>query len=401
MEKKLTMSGKEIKRIKVIEKIKERELTVREASLALNISERQIYRIKKRYQDEGASGLIHRLRGQSSNRGYSTEIKKEVIELYRNHYWDFGPTLFTEKLEELHKIKIDHETIRRWLRKHGEITSSRRSRRHRKKRDRKSSIGEMLQFDGSPHDWFEGRGDVCSLLHAVDDASGRVFLRFAKSENTEEVLYTLREYVELHGIPHSIYTDRYSVYYAKDKKTDFQKAMKKLSIRCIYANSPQAKGRVERGNRTLQDRLVKEMRLRGISDISTANKFLREQFIAQYNKKFARKEAIPDIHIQVNGINLDNIFCYETERQVRNDYTITLNGKYIQLEKSKVTLPMPKQYVTLRKYLDGSLHIFHGEEELNFRLLQGKPKKKVKVTWHPSEEHPWRKIKIGKAKYDK
>jgi DNA invertase Pin-like site-specific DNA recombinase len=400
-EKKLTMSTKELKRITVLEKLIEKEITVNQGAEVLGLSQRQVYRIKKRYKHSGAEGLIHRSRGKPSNRGFPKELKKEVLTLYRKHYWDFGPTLFSEKLSELHKINIDHETLRRWLRESGEITSIRKSRGHRKKRQRRSSIGEMLQFDGSPHDWFEGRGEVCSLLHGVDDASGKVYLRFAKSENTEDVLRALRQYVETNGIPHSIYTDRHSVYYAEEKKTDFQKAMDKLSVRCIYANSPQAKGRVERGNRTLQDRLVKEMRLRGISDIDSANKFLKEEFIADYNNKFAHPENLPDIHIKNHGKNLDNVFCNETNRQVRNDYTITLNGQYIQLEKSEVTLPLPKTYVTLRKYLDGSFHIFYEEEELKYTILPKKPKRKNKPNRKPSSEHPWRKIKIGKAKYEK
>lgn len=396
----LTMSRKEINRLKVLESLTQGEITILAASEVLRLSERQVYRLKTRYSNQGADGIIHRSRGKPSNRGYPIELKNEVIRLYRKYYKDFGPTFFTEKLQERHKIKLDHETVRRWLRANGEITATRRSRGHRKKRERKSAIGEMIQFDGSPHDWFEGRGEACSLLQAVDDASGRVYLRFAKSENTKDVLFALRQYVELNGVPHSIYTDRYGIYYSEQKKTDYQRAMEKLSVRCIYANSPQAKGRVERGNRTLQDRLVKEMRLRGISAIDAANKFLVDEFMADYNQKFALKEKLPDIHNEVNGLDLDNVFCFEKERQVRNDYTVMLDGRYIQLEKSEASLPMPKQDVILRKYLDGSFHIFYEEEELAFRLLKGKPKKKEKVKPHPSDEHPWRNIQFGKARYE-
>ena len=396
----LTMSKKELQRLKVLEQVENKVLTVKGASEALNLSERQTYRILKRYRSEGEKGLQHQSRGRPSNRGYRKDLQEKVISIYRKSYKDFGPTFFTEKLSERHSITIDHETIRRWLRSHGEITATRKSRGHRKKRERKSSIGEMLQFDGSPHDWFEGRGEVCSLLHGVDDASSKVFLRFAKSESTQDVLQTLREYVEENGIFHSIYTDRLAVYYAEKQKTDFQKAMEKLSVRCIYANSPQAKGRVERGNRTLQDRLVKEMRLRGISNIEEANKFLKKSFIEDYNKRFSHTEGLPDIHIELNGENLDNIFCFETERQVRNDYTITLSGKYIQLKKSeKYVLPLPKQFVTLRRYLDGSLHIFNGEDELEYKGLKYKPERKIKVKYIPPANHPWRKIRFGKSKY--
>jgi len=396
----LTMSKKELQRLKVLEQVENKVLTVKGASEALNLSERQTYRILKRYRSKGEKGLQHQSRGRPSNRGYRKDLQEKVISIYRKSYKDFGPTFFTEKLSERHSITIDHETIRRWLRSHGEITATRKSRGHRKKRERKRSIGEMLQFDGSPHDWFEGRGEVCSLLHGVDDASSKVFLRFAKSESTQDVLQTLREYVEENGIFHSIYTDRLAVYYAEKQKTDFQKAMEKLSVRCIYANSPQAKGRVERGNRTLQDRLVKEMRLRGISNIEEANKFLKKSFIEDYNKRFSHTEGLPDIHIELNGENLDNIFCFETERQVRNDYTITLSGKYIQLKKSeKYALPLPKQFVTLRRYLDGSLHIFNGEDELEYKGLKYKPERKIKVKYIPPANHPWRKIRFGKSKY--
>lgn len=401
MEKLLTMSQKEIKRLKILEQIDQKHLKVKEASEALDLSERQLYRISSSYRKKGAEGLIHQLRGKPSNRGYPKSLKTEVIKLYRKSYKDFGPTLFTEKLEERHKIKLDHETVRRWLRSKGEITATRRSRGHRRKRERKHSIGEMLQFDGSHHDWFEGRAGVCCLLHGIDDASGKVFIRFSASENTESVLKVLREYVEINGIPHSIYTDKFGVYYAEKEKTDFILAMEKLGVRCIYANSAQAKGRVERGNRTLQDRLVKEMRLRGISSMVEANKFIRDYFEEDFNKRFAKVEGLADIHIELNGHNLDNIFCYETRRQVRNDYTISLNAKYIQLEKSSVSLPLPKQYVTVRRYLDGSLHIFKDTEELRFRELDGKPSHKEKVIRKPAANHPWRGVKYGKTKYEK
>lgn len=399
MEKILTMSQKELKRVKILEQIEKKKILLEQGSGALEISIRQTYRILKRYREQGDEGVIHRSRGKPSNRGYPNKLKEQVIRIYRKSYKDFGPTFFTEKLEERHKIKIDHETVRRWLREKGEITATRKHRRHRKKRERKSSIGEMLQFDGSHHDWFEGRGPVCCLLHAVDDASSKVFLRFSKSENTEDVLKTLRAYVETNGIPHSIYTDKFGVYYSEKEKTDFKKAMEKLSVRCIYANSAQAKGRVERGNRTLQDRLVKEMRLRDISDIDEANRFLRESFIEDHNRRFSYTEALADIHLELNGENLDNIFCYETQRQVRNDYTITLNGNYIQLEKSDVPLPLPKQYVIIRRYLDGSLHIFNEDQLLRFTELSSKPKRKIKIIKKAANDHPWRKMKFGKARY--
>lgn len=395
----LAMSKKERKRIKVLEERIRGKLTVREASELLGISERQSYRLLSRYKSEGDRGIIHRLRGKASNRGYPEPVKKKVIEIYWKRYRDFGPTLFAEKLEEYEGIKINHETLRRWMRQNGIISSERKKRPHRKKRQRRKAIGEMLQFDGSHHDWFEGRGQFCCLLNAIDDASSKVFLRFAESENAESVLKMLREYCQQNGIPNSIYTDKYSVYYSEKKKTDYQLAMEKLSVETIYANSSEAKGRVERGNRTLQDRLVKEMRLRGISTIQQANKFLDEDFIEYYNKRFAQPEQLADIHREIGKINLDSVFCFETVRKVRNDYTITLNAKYIQLERSKAVLPIPGQNVTVRKYLDGSLHIFNGEEELAFRELNEQAEQKKTRYYPPKGDHPWKRNSFGKARY--
>ena len=393
------MSQKEIKRIKALEQKLHEKLTVKEASEIIGISERQTYRILRRYKAEGDKGVKHKLRGGRSNRGYPEQLREKVLSIYWKRYRDFGPTLFSEKLEEYEKIKVNHETLRRWMRGGGIITSERKKRPHRRKRERRTAIGEMLQFDGSHHDWFEGRAESCCLLHGADDASGKVFLRFAENESAESVLRTLKDYCQINGIPNSIYTDRYSVYYSEEEETDFQMAMEKLTVRTIYANSPEAKGRVERGNRTLQDRLVKEMRLREISSIEEANKFLKEVFIDQYNKRFAIVVGLADIHRTTEGMNLDDVFCYETKRQVRNDYTITLKGNYIQLERSEAILPIPGRYVAVRKYLDGSLHIFNGEEQLEFTQLKSKPKKKKENYYSPKDDHPWKRYLIGKARY--
>jgi transposase len=204
MQETLTMSQKERKRLKILEQKIGGKLTVKEASEIICVSERQTYRLLHRYKTEGDKGVIHKLRGRISNRGYPKELKQKVIKIYRKRYRDFGPTLFSEKLEELEGgIKINHETVRRWMRTNGIITSERRKRPHRRKRQRRKAIGEMLQFDGSHHDWFEGRGKMCCLLHGVDDASGKAFLRFAENESTDSVLRAMKEYCEINGIPNS------------------------------------------------------------------------------------------------------------------------------------------------------------------------------------------------------
>ena len=188
MEGILTMSQKEVDRIGVISSIEQNDLTAEEAAGLLRLSSRQVYRILKRIKLEGTKGIIHKLRGRKSNRGYPEELKRKITEIYRREYWDYGPKLFSEMLVENHNISVDHETIRKWLREQAITTETRKKRPHRRKRQRRSCYGELLQFDGSYHDWFEGRGAECCLLNCVDDATGNVYLKFALSENTQDIL---------------------------------------------------------------------------------------------------------------------------------------------------------------------------------------------------------------------
>jgi len=399
MGRSILMSSKEHDRLNLLKEVKSRKLTVKDAAILANLSERQFYRIKSSYEKEGIIGIVHKSRGRHSNRGFNEETKDGVIKIYRESYRDFGPTFFSEKLEEYHQIRINHETLRRWIRSSGHVGWHRKKRPHRRRRERRSAYGEMLQFDGSHHDWFEGRGDKCCLLLGIDDANSRVHMRFSPTESTESVFVVLQEYVEKIGIPRSIYVDRHSVYYEREKETDFSRAMKKMSVQIIYAKSPQAKGRVERGNRTLQDRLVKEMRLRGISTIGQANKFLKDQFIENYNAQFSIDDEFANVHRSAKDYELKNVFCYEQTRQVKNDYTISLSGQLIELQISENPLPRPKQYVTIRKYLDDTLHIFYDEKELQYQLINKNPKRRTRVITKPRKDHPWRKMKIGKAKY--
>jgi transposase len=392
MEGLLTMSIKEVDRLKIISQIEAKLLTVAEGSELMGISSRQSYRVLRKIKEEGISGIIHKLRGKKSNRGYPEALKKEVIEIYKANYSDYGPTLFSEELIKSHQISVNHETVRKWLRGESITTSMRRKRAHRKRRERRSCFGAMLQFDGSHHDWFEGRGAECCLINCVDDSTGKVYLRFAVSENTQDVLLTLWEYVNKYGIPRSIYTDRHSVYKADGKLTDFGRAMKELNIETIYANSPQAKGRVERVNRTLQDRLVKALRQEGISNIAEANMFVRQKFIDEYDSKFAVNLEVPDAHRTTAGYDLKNIFCYKTSRQVRNDYTINLAGGYIQLLKGTSPLPTPKQNVTICKWLNGEMHIYFNRQEISFTEIENKPGKKGYKIHHLPKDHPWRRM---------
>lgn len=391
MEGILTMSQKEADRLKIISQIESKAMSVEQGAELIGISPRQTYRVLKRIKQEGSKGIIHKLRGKKSNRGYPEELKKKVIEIYRADYSDYGPTLYSEELVKSHKISLDHETIRKWLRAKAITTSMRKKRPHRKKRERRSCFGELIQFDGSHHDWFEARGAECCLINCVDDSTGKVYLKFAVSENTQDVLLTLWEYVNKHGIPRSIYTDKYSVYKAEGRLTDFGRAMKELNIETIFANSPQAKGRVERVNRTLQDRLVKALRRQDISNIAEANKYVQKRFISEYNSKFAVNTEVPDAHRRTTGYDLKNIFCYKTSRQVRNDYTINLAGGYIQLLKGTAVLPRPRQCVTICKWLNGEMHIYFNDKELSFAYLKDKPAKKGYKVRAVPKDHPWRR----------
>lgn len=395
----LTMSTKETERLKVISRIEHNELTVAEAAESLPLGERQLYRILERYRRLGEQGLIHRLRGSHSNAGYEPETRTKAIRLYREQYSDYGPTLFAEKLELYHSLTVSRRTLTRWLCQASLWAGSRKKRPHRKKRERRSCIGSLIQFDGSDHAWFEDRGKRCCLLVAIDDASNRVFARLASVEDTVSVLSFWYEYVERFGIPAEIYTDFGSVYRDNNnhgRSTQFGRAMSALGVKLIYAHSPQAKGRVERSNRTHQDRLIKALREQSISTIEEANRFLEEFYINHHNERFALKESFTDIHRSAAGIDLNNIFCFEEPRHVYNDWTITLDAHYIQLVASEAPLPPARSKVIVRRWLDGSLHIFWNEHELAYKLLHSKPKLNVPTLHRPSPDHPWRKKSFGK-----
>lgn len=390
MKGQIVMSSRELDKVKLISQVAEKKMSMEECSELLGITKRQGYRLLHRYRMEGEVGLIHKSRGRKSNHSCSLEHRREIIAIYRSRYSDYGPTLFSEKLYENHGIKHSRETLRLWMRLAGIMNSQRKKRPHRKRRERMSGLGEMVQFDGSIHDWFEGRGEVCCLLVVIDDATSRVMLRFAASENSRDAMHLMRAYVEKNGCPRSIYTDRGSVYYAEQTVTDFTRSLEELGCKAIYANSAQAKGRVERANKTLQDRLVKALRDGGISTIGAANKYLTEEFTEAYNEQFAVVGEYPDVHYSAEGRDLNQVFCYKTFRQVRNDYTVTLDGVYLQLERGSGSLPLPGRDVVIRHWLNGELHIYYEQSEVKYRILPGKPKAKRRGFMKPKEEHPWR-----------
>jgi len=299
-----------------------------------------------------------------------------------------------------------------WLLEEGLWEKRRKRKKHRSWRERKEHFGEMVQIDGSHHDWFEGRGENAVLINMVDDATGRTFSRFHEGETTRATMKTAWEYIDKYGIPLSIYADRDSIYVTdrqatiseelKGEKplTQLGRAFHKLGVKIITARSPQAKGRVERSHGVYQDRLVKELRLEGISTTREANNLLKSSFLEELNERFAREpKSDVDLHRPVpEGLDLRTVFCFEEGRVVDNDWTVRWRNRIFQITKASKILPRARQRVTVQEWLDGSVHLVYRGRELRYRELDEKPlRKKEKIqavaerkTYRPAPDHPWR-----------
>ena len=304
----ITMKQKELKQLHVIHKVLEGSLTQRQAAAVVSLSERQIRRIVKRIEAEGDKGIQHRARGRASNRRLPKKLVGKVVRLYQEKYRGFGPTLTAEKLLEIEGIEVSKETVRMWLIEAGQWQKGRKGSTHRQWRQRKGSLGEMLQLDGSHHDWFEGRRPKCVLMAYIDDATSRVYGRFYEYEGTIPAMDSFKRYIRKHGIPMSLYMDKHTTYKSTAEPSiedeingtaplsEFGRALTELAVEIIHAHSPQAKGRIERLFKTLQDRLVKEMTLRGIATIEEANRHL-DTYLAAHNRRFAVKaKERQDLH---------------------------------------------------------------------------------------------------------
>jgi hypothetical protein len=358
------------------------ELLLKEAAWKMGVSIRQAIRIRKRFVRSGAQGLVHQSRGMPSNRRTPAELRHRVLAVYREHYTGFGPTLAAEKMLEYESIIVKRETLRRWLIANNQWETGVAGRVHRRKRKRRERFGEMLQIDGSDHAWFEERGPKCTLMVLIDDATGRIALHMAPSETTHDALVVLRKWVKAYGVPASMYADRRTVYftetfvYEPDRRndpavfTDFMKVTERLKIEMIPAYSPQAKGRVERMNATLQDRLVKEFRLRGISTIEEANKML-DSYAEEINRRFARPPVNPaDAHrIAPRGkAQWDYYFCTEQVRVVQRDNTVSYRNEQWQILK-QADAPRPGSRITLRFPMTGGFYWIWQDKRLATRYL--------------------------------
>jgi hypothetical protein len=373
------MSKREVRRVEVLNEVQSGRRTVAAAGSVLGISERQAYRLLARYQENGGFGLVHKARGRTSNRSHNPGVRKFAVDLVKTYYADFGPTLATEALAERHAIHLGRETLRRWMMAEGVWLSRKQRKTFHQPRLRRESYGELVQIDGSEHRWFEDRAEPCTLLVFVDDATSRLMqLRFVPSESTESYFAALRGYLHEHGCPVAFYSDKHSVFRVtrQDTKggqgmTQFGRALSELDIEILCANSSQAKGRVERANRTLQDRLVKELRLAGISDMAAGNAFL-PAFMERYNERFSVPPArTQDIHrpLRTPTPRLNDILCHREQRYVGAQLTFHYDRKQIILEQTDVAKGLEGQYVELFDYSDKPLEVRWRGHVLPYRVF--------------------------------
>ena len=408
------MSRKERDRITIMVGVKRQEVSQVQAAKLMGVSYRQAKRIWGRYRRQGDAGLVHRLRGRPSLRRKPPALRAQVLALAdAERYADFGPTLLAEELAKEGKV-VDHETVRRWLIAEGRRQVGRRRQKHRQWRERKPCFGEMVQLDGSHHDWFEGRGAPCVLMVMVDDATNRVGARFFEEETTRASYDVLESWVRRHGLPRSLYVDRDSIYRCesvgsvadqlagKAPQTQFGRAMGQLGVNLILANSPQAKGRVERMNGVLQDRLVKALRLAGISEIEGANRYLDEEFLPALNRRFGRAAAsLLDVHRAVpRGLN--EVLSWEAERVVQRDWTVSCGGQWYQLDRQHEALSLAGRRVIVRTLRDRQVQLVYRGQKLKWRGLPGRvPRAKPaavklpRAVVPPAANHLWRRFGMG------
>jgi hypothetical protein len=415
----IQMSKREIDRLGVIQEVLNKRIRQKEAARMLFLSTRQVRRIIRKVIIHGETAVVHGNRGKPSSRKAPEEFKEQVMETVRKKYYDFGPSFAAEKLEAVDKLPVSRETLRGWMIE-GHIWIPRKLRQQRDIhcwRKRKECFGEMIQTDGSEHDWLEGRGPEMVLMGYIDDATGGVFSRFYPGETTGAAMKSFKEYIEEYGIPESLYFDRHSIYKTTRQanleeqlkgqlpKTQFEMALEILSVEAIHAYSPQAKGRIERLFSTFQDRLIKELRLAGINNLDAANNFLKE-YLPRYNCIFAIPAANPkNLHKPVpSDMDLDWVFALREKRIISKDFTVSWNNRAFLLSKPSGSLI--KAQVIVLENLKGEIRIWLNNRYLEFieitagTLRQIRTKKQsagktaVKLPykiWKPPADHPWRR----------
>ena len=405
-EDRVIMSVKELRRVHVIRQTREKKLTQVQAGIVLGLTPRHIRRLIERVAQAGDQGLAHRGRGKPSNRRIPEKVQTKALTLYAQRYGDFGPTLAAEKLAERHGITLSAETVRGWLLAKGVTHFQRRKRPHRAWRERKAHVGELVQLDGSHHDWLEGRGPRCVLMAYIDDASSRVYARFYAYEGTIPAMDSFQRYIQRYGIPLAIYADKHSTYHSPaeptvaeqlagvEPRSQFGRALGELGVELIPAHSPQAKGRVERLFKTFQDRLIKELRLAGGSTLDEANRFL-EDYLPIYNQRFSVQPVQPaDLHRpRPASRELDRSLCIKTTRCLRRDWTVAHHGHLYQVQTN-----VRATHVQVEERVDGTMRMTHQGRALVYHAITARPVKAVEAKKvHPPRcpvtprpDHPWR-----------
>lgn len=411
------MSGKERRRVGVLAAIKKGKLSLAKGAKAMGISYRQAKRIWKRYQLRGDAGLVHRSRGSTGSRRIDPGQRRKILARYQERYGDFGPTLAAEYLSG-EGLEVDHETLRRWLVGEGLWTTVRGRPKHRQWRERKACFGQMVQMDGSHHDWFEGRRKKAVLMVMIDDATNHTGARFSEEETTHASYDIFERWKNAYGLPLSLYVDRDSIYRCERlstpaeqiaqevPRTQFGRAMTALAVELILANSPQAKGRVERRNGLLQDRLVKALRLAGINDLDVANQYLFKTFLPDLNKRFTVPAASPaDVHREWSG-NLDEVLSWEEDRVVRKDWTVVWEGRWFQIPPEHEKLRLAGRNIVVRRLRNDAMQLLYKGRKLHWVELPHRPTRAPGLPRRvgrthlikPPPEHPWRRSGMATGK---
>ena len=410
----IKMSTRERKRMMVMTRVAEGLLKLREAGEMMRVSYRQARRIRRRYQQDGDIGLVHQGRGRKSNRRRPDGERKRAIALYSKCYAGFGPLLASEHLATDHGIVVDHETLRQWLLVTGIWKSRRRREAHRAARERRPRRGDLVQIDGSEHDWLEGRGPRVVLMVMIDDATNTTLARFYPAEDTAAAYDIFERYVHRYGLPMALYPDRDSIYVCTREanleeqlanvgpETQFARAMRELDVELIPAYSPQAKGRVERRHGLFQDRLVKEMRLQGIGTLKAANAYLDESFLQLVQERYSVEPRDPmnGHRSRPSATTLALVLSWQEARSVAKDWTVCWRTRRLQIDARHAALGLPGRRVVVLERRDGTLAILYGGRLLSFHpapapakptprtpALQDRPR----IPYIPAANHPWRR----------
>lgn len=410
------MSRRELERVEVMGRVAGGDVGLKDAAAILGLSYRQSKRLWRRYRERGAEALKHGNAGRESNRGKPKKLRKRVLQLIRMKYSGtegerFGPTLAAEHLAEEDGIALDHETLRRWMLEEGLWSRRRKRKKHCQRRERKAHFGELVQLDGSFHDWLEGRGPRGCLMNMVDDATGTTQARMGKEETIWAAVGVLRAWIGQYGVPRALYTDWKNVYKRKATAgeqlrgevavTQFGRMCQKLGIRIIAASSPQAKGRVERNHGTHQDRLIKKLRRKAIASYEAANQYLEQEYLPQHNRRFRQEPGQPqDYHgHRPRARELREILRLETERTISNDWVIRHEGRCWQLQPGQRRYGPTKSKALVCEYEGGEMEVYYRGERIRFREWSepirttaelAPARGRIALRKKAKPDHPWR-----------